>query len=196
MNENQGTQERKRRKRAAPSPEGSFGELRVLVVLGAIAAILGLAHFVTKSDVFLVLEFLAALLFVLILFSFAKGMWLLYRVLSEWSPQGFRCLVVHSDSPVWKDHVDQEWLPRLDSFAAKLNWSERARWGASLEAQVFRHFCYPSRRNFNPAVIVFRGLRAPFVFRFYEAFHEAKIGRGRYLDELEAAMFEALSVPT
>ena len=45
-------------------------------------------------------------------------------------------------------------------------------------------------------MIVFRGLRAPLVFRFYEAFHEAKIGRGRYLDELEAGMFEALGVPS
>jgi hypothetical protein len=124
-------------------------------------------------------------------FHFLLGLWLLHRVRVEWSSRGVRCLLVHSNSPVWKGRVETEWLPRFESIAIKLNWSERSQWRRSLEVQVFRHFC-PSHRNFNPAVIVFRGHRAPWVFRFYEAFHEAKIGRSRYLDELEARMFEVL----
>ena len=194
MSENQGTQERKRRERAAPSPGGSFFELRWLKVLGAITALLAILYSATKSATFLILVVPVALIFMAVLFRFLLGQWLLHRVRVEWSPRGVRCLLVHSDSPVWQGHVESKWMPSLDSMAVKLNWSERTRWGRPLEVRAFRHFCYWSRRNFNPAVIVFRGLRAPLVFRFHEAFHEARIGRRQYLDELEAAMFEAVGV--
>jgi hypothetical protein len=71
--------------------------------------------------------------------------------------------------------------------------SERQRWTRTLEVRVFRHFCGESL-NFNPAVVVFRDYREPLVFRFYYAFHEAKVGRTRYLEELENRMFEALAL--
>lgn len=83
-------------------------------------------------------------------------------------------------------------MPRLAGISATLNWSERSRWSRTLEVRLFRHFCGESS-NFNPAVVVFRGYREPLVFRFYYAFHEAKIGRTHYLEELETSMLEALA---
>ena len=59
---------------------------------------------------------------------------------------------------------------------------------ASLQAGV------RSRRNYNPAVLVFRGLRRPAVYRFYYAFQQAKHGRTQYLDALEAELFRELGV--
>jgi hypothetical protein len=58
---------------------------------------------------------------------------------------------------------------------------------------VFRHFC-GTHWNHNPAVVVFRGLKQPYVYRFYEAFAQVKAGRPQYLEGLEADMFEAMGL--
>lgn len=107
------------------------------------------------------------------------------------APRGIRCLVIHSDSPTWQDHIRDTWMPRLGGRATSLNWSERNRWPNSLEVRLFRSFI-EGRLNFNPAVLVFRGLRRPLVFRFYYAFQQAKYGRAQYLEALEAQVFQAV----
>jgi hypothetical protein len=56
---------------------------------------------------------------------------------------------------------------------------------------VFERFC-GRNSNFNPAVVVFRGMAAPLVFRFFYAFHEAKHGAPQFVAELETQMFAAL----
>ena len=68
---------------------------------------------------------------------------------------------------------------------------ERAQWRNSFEARLFRHFIREGI-NFNPAVLVFRGLRPPLVYRFYYAFKESKSGRVEYLEQLESELFEHL----
>ena len=70
-----------------------------------------------------------------------------------------------------------------------LNWTKRADWRNSLEVRLFIHFIR-SRRNFNPAVLVLRGMKRPMVYRFYYAFRDAKNGRRDYLIELEQEMFQ------
>jgi hypothetical protein len=104
---------------------------------------------------------------------------------------GVRCLLVHSNSPVWEPHITAMWLPRLGRMATTLNWSERASWTRSIEVMLFKHFCM-GPVNFNPVALVFRGLRRPLVFRFFYAFHEAKHGRPEYLAMLEEQLFRAL----
>ncbi len=47
-------------------------------------------------------------------------------------------------------------------------------------------------RDFNPSVVVFRGMLRPLVYRFHEAFHQAKHGVPEPLHNLERSMFEAL----
>ena len=107
--------------------------------------------------------------------------------------RGQRCVVVYSRSPIWESHVLSEWLPHFGDVAATLNWSDRTSWGLSVEVLLFKRFCLSSV-NFNPAVIVLRGLRRPLVFRFFYAFHEAKQGRTEYLALLEEQMFAALGL--
>jgi hypothetical protein len=102
-------------------------------------------------------------------------------------------VLVYSRSPVWESYVASEWLPRFGDVAALLNWSDRSSWGLSVEVSLFKRFCRPGV-NFNPAVIVLRGLRRPLVFRFFYAFQEAKHGRREYLARLERQMFAALAL--
>jgi hypothetical protein len=119
------------------------------------------------------------------------GLILLAIVRRRWTSRGVRCLLVCSDSALWRDHIHTRWLSRMGDVAIVLNWSERASWRSDLRVRVFRRFC-GERRNFNPAVVVFRGLKEPYVFRFFYAFQEVKANRRQYLETLEAQMFEAL----
>lgn len=109
-------------------------------------------------------------------------------------PQGIRCLVVYSNSPRWENHIRQNWFPRLGERAARLEWSEHLARPSSLEARLFKHFIGAWQHNFNPAVLVFRGLKQPHVYRFYRAFKEANKGRTQYLETLEAEMFSEMGL--
>lgn len=134
-----------------------------------------------------------ALVLVATLGGYLYGLLLLAVVRHRWTRRGIRCLLVYSESPVWRDRIRTEWLPRLGGVAVALNWSERASWRSDLRVRVFRWFC-GERSNFNPAVVVFRGLKRPYVFRFFHAFEETKAGRQEYLTKLESQMFEAVGI--
>lgn len=122
-----------------------------------------------------------------------RGLLLLAECRRAFEARGVRCLMIYSESPTWERHVREVWLPRLGKRAVTLNWSARASWRRSLEVRLFKRFVR-SRRNYNPAVLVFRGLRRPAVYRFYYAFQQAKHGRTQYLDALEAELFRELGV--
>ncbi len=188
-----GTQEMKRRRRAVPpaigripSPPGCFVAIVIYVFLLA-------ALFLAKRS-FVPIAFAIPVVLVLggRLAWFVYGVVLLAAVRRNWSPRGVRCLLVFSNSPVWQTHIETMWLPRFGHVAETLNWSERALWRPTLAVRVFRRFCRGA--DFNPAVIVFRGLRRPMVFRFFYAFHQVKAGRPQYLQRLESDLLAALGV--
>ena len=58
---------------------------------------------------------------------------------------------------------------------------------------MFKRFCGQAR-DFNPAVVVFRGLDEPQVFRFFHAFQELKAGRPEYVQHLESELWKALAL--
>ena len=91
-------------------------------------------------------------------------------------------------------HVRERWLSRLGARAVTLYWSDRSSWSESLEVRLFRRFVDPEEANFNPAVLVLRGLRRPRVYRFFYAFQQAKHGRGEYLEALEAELYRELGL--
>ncbi len=163
------TQESKRRRKAMPEPierTNSLGCLASIILYVAVCA-----------GVFALTSWPAALAFT-VFGVFALGvvalrylyrLTLLVIVQRKWSRHGLRCLVVYSNSPTWESHIRQAWLSRIGDNAVLLNWSERQSWPGGLAVRVFRAFC--SRwRSYNPAVIIFRGLKQPYVFRFFERF--------------------------
>jgi hypothetical protein len=163
-----------------------------MVALGIYLALCVVVFVATGSPLVVALA-LPGILFVgvhIVLFGY--GLALLLAVRRTWSAAGVRCLVVYSNSPVWEAHIKTKWLPRFGDVAVKLNWSERASWRRTLAGRVFDHFC--GSRNFNPAVVVFRGLRQPMVFRFFYAFQEVKAGRPQYMQRLESDLLDALGM--
>ncbi len=188
-----GTQEAKRRRKALPPPLTKRVPLGWLASL-AVCLVAGSAIFARTmwGGAFLFAQ-LAALILAGIAAWYLYGLILLAIVWRRWGRRGVRCLVVYSDSTAWRDHIKTAWLPRIGDAALVLNWSERPSSRSDLAVRVFRRFC-GARRNFNPAVVVFRGLRQPYVFRFFYAFQEVKANRGQYLQALEAQMFAALGL--
>jgi hypothetical protein len=187
------TQERSRRRKAMPEPIGrrvSLGDLAAVVLYLALCA--GV-YAITSWSAPVAFGLFGVAILGAITLKYLYGVVLLAIVHLTWTRQGRRCLVVYSNSPEWEGRVQQAWLAGLNEIAIVLNWSERASWRSGVAVRVFREFCL-SRHNFNPAVVVFRGLKQPEVFRFFEAFQQARAGRPEYLGDLEARMFEALAI--
>jgi hypothetical protein len=185
-----GTRERKRAARAVPPALETSHRLVAGGILMAFSAGCAALYSLRGWWVWLLIAAPAISLLVALTASVVYELGLLALAQLMFGRGGIRCVVVHSQSPNWRAHIAARWLPRLGSVAVTLDWSSRARWRSGLTVALFHRFCGPS--DFNPAVIVFRGLRRPYVFRFRRAFQEAKRGRRHYVDALEEQMFRAI----
>lgn len=193
MTADTGTHERKRALKAMPSPVDASSPGCVRVVLGY-AALCLLLFWATRSAWWFLLAAPALLVLVLAVTERVYSLILLVASRRRLESRGVRCVVIYSDSPTWEEYIRSQWLPRMGRHAVVLNWSRRSTWPSSLEVRLFKHFVESQRENFNPAVLVLRGLRRPQVFRFYYAFQQARHGRRQYLDTLEATVFSELGV--
>jgi len=118
---------------------------------------------------------------------------LLIAAWRRWDGSPIRGILVLSDSPNWKPYIQQHWLPRLQEKVIVLNWSEHKKWRRSLPVRIFHRFGIGGNDfNFNPSLILFRGLRHPFVYRYFFAFRDAKHGNMDALRKLERHMFAQL----
>lgn len=134
--------------------------------------------------------------------------WLSLRVRIQWYPKGKKMLFVYSNSPNWKEYLENNILPNISENAVIINWSERSKWhwkNKPLELKIFKHwtgvFRYihiSSRKKkwygeeFNPIAITFVPWWRVEVFRFWRAFRDFKHGKDKKLRELENQMFEIL----
>ena len=106
------TKERKRALRAAPSPRGGvpLGCVAALgLYLGVCLALLAL----TNHALFLALAVPGLIVVGYGLIRYIYGLGLLLVVQIKWSSRGIRCVLVHSDSPIWEARIRNTWLPRF-----------------------------------------------------------------------------------
>lgn len=104
--------------------------------------------------------------------------------------RGIRCLVVYSQSPVWRDHIAEKWMPRPAPVARTLDWS-RANWGRTLEVDSSIgsagasgiQSCGHRLSRLAPS------LRLP----LFRSVPRGKHGRTHYLRRLEVDMFAAIA---
>jgi hypothetical protein len=109
-----------------------------------------------------------------------------------WCLRGRDILFVYSDSPIWRDYVEQNILPHLGDRAIVLNWSQRKQWRLSVARLAFHHF--GGYRQFNPLAVVFRPFRRTRTFRFWEPFRDFKHGRPAALHTMELEFFSLIGV--
>jgi hypothetical protein len=121
-------------------------------------------------------------LFVLVLNYLHRAMvYLLVWLL--WLPRGKDVLFVSSDSPVWRQYMETQIFPFVETRAIVLNWSDRKKWSRwSLSRRVFHVF--RGSVNYNPMVILFRPFRRARIFRFFPALSEWKHGHTEQVEQL------------
>ncbi|MEN6625966.1 MAG: hypothetical protein ABFD69_07050 [Candidatus Sumerlaeia bacterium] len=121
------------------------------------------------------------------------GRVLLLRCMILRAKRGIRGIIVYSNSPNWQAYVETNWLPMLRDRFLILNRSHEEHRSGTLSARVYRHFC-PQNENHCPAIILFRGLMHPCVYRCYYAFLDFKHGNPKALRELEAHLLKRLGI--
>ncbi len=142
------------------------------------------------APLLLLAGFVALLIFVVVYpFIFAYRQWLKFRFWQRHGKHGRFVLFVYSDSPNWKDYIEANILPRIESHVVILNWSKRREWERinPLEAQIFNHWA--GRVEFNPMALVFSPSGKIKEVRFWRAFRDFKHGKERLLKEAESLLF-------
>src|SRR5688572_23386345 len=109
---------------------------------------------------------------------------------STWNSRGRDILFVYSDSPHWRDYIQEHILPRIQERGIILNWSQRKTWRLSLRTLAFYHF--GGGREFNPMAVLFRPFCRTRVFRFWQPFQDLKHGHPEKLQLLQADFFDLL----
>jgi hypothetical protein len=108
----------------------------------------------------------------------------------RWRSRGKLGILVYSDSPNWKQHVENDLLPRVGEKVVVLNWTQRASWRRSLEVRAFEH--WGGERDFNPIAILFPPRKPVLTLRYRSAFRDLKHGDIGPLRALEEALFREL----
>jgi hypothetical protein len=146
----------------------------------------------TIGSLALVALFLSLLLPYVAVYLFGMLAW--GAVLRIWfwrthAARGRRILFVYSESPNWRDYIEQNILPRIRNHAIILNWSERRSWASASpwEARFFRRFA--GDRESNPLALVFCARGRIRVVRFHQAFLDFKHGKDSALRAAEAELF-------
>jgi hypothetical protein len=151
-----------------------------------------------------VADFLALLAFLVIspillpallvfgLYRWTKGGVLRRKFRREYRAQGKVGVLVYSESPHWKEHIEADILPRIADRVVVLNWSLRAEWKRHkpLEVQVFEH--WGGSREFNPMAIIFPARGRVKTIRLWQAFIELKHGKTNRLRNEQARLFDAI----
>jgi hypothetical protein len=153
------------------------GWLRVVLVPLLVLIVLLLSPFIVSA----------------LLYMFARACIVYFTMWLVWMPKGKRVLVVHSDSPIWREYVSQNLLRPLGERAVVLNWSERKGWPRfSVAVMAFHHF--GTDTAYNPLVVVFRRWRRAHVFRFWEPFKQYKQGDTEEVRALTKRVFDLVEL--
>lgn len=177
-------------RKPTPSPETSlqldYGCASFLIVISGLAA-----YYIIQMRLWGFLIFCAPAIGVTIYWLY--GRILLLVCMYERHRRGIRGIVVTSASPNWSDYIEKNWLSRLGDQFKLLNMSEKKKWDKTLSVRVFSHFC-DYWENYCPAILLYRGLRRPLVFRFFYAFRDHKHGNEEALRNLEDNLFNLLNI--
>ena len=139
----------------------------------------------------LLLAGFVVLLFYVVAYPFILSyrQWLTFHFWQRHGKHGRFILFVYSDSPNWKDYIEANILPRIESHAFTLNWSKRKEWQRinPFEAKVFHHWA--GDKEFNPMALVFSPGGKVQDVRFWRAFRDFKHGKEGLLKQSERLLF-------
>lgn len=132
--------------------------------------------------------FVAPVFLLSLIWKKITGFWLNFRFRSKHNFPEKNVLFIYSNSPSWKDYIEENLLGKLQPNAVFLNWSERSKWNSSqLEVKVFNHWA--NDKEFNPMAIVFQENRKVRTIRFYKAFKNRTHGDEKLLELKQKELF-------
>lgn len=114
------------------------------------------------------------------------------RFRREWAGRGKDLVLIYSNSPHWRSHVENAWLPRWGERAVVLNWSERSAWGKEPSSAIELFRVFGGAREFNPLAIVVPSSGDVRVVRFWRPFQQHKRGKPGLLAAAEAELADHL----
>jgi hypothetical protein len=119
-----------------------------------------------------------------------RGALLLKQIRSSW-PREKVALIAYTKNRKWSPHIDERILPEVEKCAVVIDRSD-AQWKERypLEERAIRYWA--GRREYNPVVIAFLPNVKPRVFRFYEAFQDARRGHHESLERQTASLLALL----
>ena len=123
---------------------------------------------------------------------FAHRFWLKVRFWLRHGRKGKIILFVYSDSSNWKDYIERNLLPRIETHSIILNWSKRREWGSrmQLETKLFDHWAGPG--EFVPVAVLFSPVGKARTFRLWQLSENPKHGKVRISKEAEQALLETV----
>jgi hypothetical protein len=107
---------------------------------------------------------------------------------------GKTLLFVYSDSPNWKDYIEENIVPRIEARSIILNLSKRREWGPRMafETKLFDQLAGPGA--FVPVAILFSLTDKPRTFRLWQPSENTKERKVNLSREVEAALFQSLKL--
>jgi hypothetical protein len=111
-----------------------------------------------------------------------SGIYLKYRFRRKWAAKKKWVLFVTSESPHWKEYIEENILPDIADHTVTLNWSERSAWKNKrpLEEKVMKRFT--GDREYCPIAIVVPPKGKVRTVKFYQAFKDHKHGKPHLLE--------------
>lgn len=170
----------------SPDPKSRVGCLSFAALVG----VLGIAVS-TKYDKYWPILFTLPIL--VMLTNIIYGKLLLSAGITFVRSKQIHGVLVTSDSPIWKEYIEDKWIPRIGGSLETLNWSTHKTWKRTVYTRVFYEYV-GTRENYCPSVVLLRGLKEPLVFRFFYAFRDAKHGNMEALNKLEKRLFDELEL--
>jgi len=102
-------------------------------------------------------------------------------------------LIVHTDSPHWKDHVESQWVVRWPNRTVTLN---RSRPWSRKQPEAVLWLAVAGIREQTPLAVVIHRRGKLRVIRFFKAFQESKHGHHARLQAAEQELENSMSEGT
>lgn len=110
-----------------------------------------------------------------------------------WKGKGARGIVIYSDSPVWKEYIENRWLAAAGDQLEAVNISRHHHWRPSLAGLLFEAHVAARKRPSLPAALILS--ERPILLDFHGSFLDHEAGDDEQLKKGEQRLARELGVP-
>lgn len=109
-----------------------------------------------------------------------------------WKGKGARCILIYSDSPIWKSYIENRWLPAAGDQLELINISQHHHWKPSLAGLLLEAHLAARKRPSLPAALILS--ERPILLDFHGSFLDHEAGDDEQLKKGEQRLTRALGI--